>query len=142
MEHNPLGIEMPKEETLPTRKKMRKGTHSCFECRWTLSSLSRDSYLYFVLVLQLLYQSHSCIATLIRIFLFLFCPLSYQWTRLMQYRPPSQDQMYLPARQPGCVLGMLRTRQQMHRPGACQSRGHRRSPEEPSGEGVTLRSFG
>ncbi|ENI05879.1 hypothetical protein COCC4DRAFT_22906 [Bipolaris maydis ATCC 48331] len=24
---------MPKEETLPTRKKMRKGTHSCFECR-------------------------------------------------------------------------------------------------------------
>ncbi|KAF2033837.1 hypothetical protein EK21DRAFT_97953 [Setomelanomma holmii] len=24
---------MPKEESLPTRKKMRKGTHSCFECR-------------------------------------------------------------------------------------------------------------
>lgn len=23
---------MPKEESLPTRKKMRKGTHSCFEC--------------------------------------------------------------------------------------------------------------
>lgn len=26
-------IEMPKEESLPNRKKMRKGTHSCFECR-------------------------------------------------------------------------------------------------------------
>ncbi|KAJ4370666.1 hypothetical protein N0V83_005187 [Neocucurbitaria cava] len=24
---------MPKEESLPSRKKMRKGTHSCFECR-------------------------------------------------------------------------------------------------------------
>ncbi|KZM23221.1 uncharacterized protein EKO05_0008334 [Ascochyta rabiei] len=24
---------MPKEDSLPTRKKMRKGTHSCFECR-------------------------------------------------------------------------------------------------------------
>jgi hypothetical protein len=34
---------MPKEETLPTRKKMRKGTHSCFECMWILSLIPLDS---------------------------------------------------------------------------------------------------
>jgi hypothetical protein len=29
---------MPKDESLPSRKKMRKGTHSCFECRLCLLS--------------------------------------------------------------------------------------------------------
>ena len=29
--------KMPKEDSLPTRKKMRKGTHSCFECTFVRS---------------------------------------------------------------------------------------------------------
>ena len=31
---------MPKEESLPSRKKMRKGTHSCFECMFSRYSTS------------------------------------------------------------------------------------------------------
>lgn len=58
---------MPKEETLPTRKKMRKGTHSCFECMSTLLFLGGIAtyllYLYMTRVYTtLMYQSDLCTA--------------------------------------------------------------------------------
>lgn len=98
---------MPKEDSLPMRKKMRKGTHSCFECTFVRSLYSQSLVLHAC-------SSSTSIHTINHIY---FCPVPTTFrylliisSSLMYSRPPPQDSVHLPVRQPRRVFRMLRTR--------------------------------
>jgi hypothetical protein len=81
---------MPKElSDLAVRKKMRKGTHSCFECTLAPSEL-------IPVVPQVSYQS--CIYSHDHITL-RFTLRAYGKTCLIVVRPPPENKMYIPIRQ-------------------------------------------
>jgi len=67
---------MPKEESLPTRKKMRKGTHSCFECTFVRLCFCNRSLLHSALFSFVYILSITIASPLFRTCCFFFLAIS------------------------------------------------------------------